>query len=119
MTVLTENGSTDDLDATHGTITIGDGGATNGAARNNLGGGTVTLEYLQDKGDASVANNWHPVNDTGSGAEVLMQYTTAPQHIAFNLFSGVSRIRATLSGATTPNVEINVRGHVTKKNTIV
>ena len=103
--LFTADGSNLSIGAERGILIIGDSGVADGQPRNNLGtNGVITLEYLEEFGDASDAAKWHPVMDTGSGVPVLMEFTTAPQAVSLLNFGAVRRVRVTLSGATAPNV---------------
>lgn len=98
MAILTEDGELMGNVGSSGALYIGDpGGSTN----TDYGGGTVTLERRNQDG------TWTIVNDTSSGAEILMQYASGVQAIKFDLgYTGP--IRATLTGSTNPTLRLFV-----------
>jgi len=108
MPLLTANGVVREMQAESGVFVVGKSGETDGAGRSDLGGGTVVLETIGDDLDPTQIANWSPINDTNSGTEVLMSYTTAPQAISFVFYGGARRIRARLESATSPNVWVNI-----------
>ena len=113
MPVLDANGAFQERDAESGVFIVGKGGSADGTALTDLGGGDISLQYLPDSGlDATVDANWATVNDTGSGVEVLMEFSVAPQAVSFVFYGGARRIRGFLSGATNPDVVVNIASEI-------
>ena len=92
---LTANGDTEILFAKYASLTFS----------GSIDGGTFTLKRLKHGTDASVDSNWIAVQDKDGVAT----YTTSPGGNYFQFGEGV-RLRATLSGATSPALEYQLLG---------
>jgi hypothetical protein len=102
--IITSDGTYLNTSARSFNIFIGD---PSGAAHTDFGGGTLTLQRLVDTGDPSNSDDWVTVNDTSTGTERLMSYTSGPEALTVE-FQSVSRIRAVLSGSTSPDLRVDI-----------
>ena len=66
----------------------------------DLGGGTLTVRRLIDRGDPSIDSNWVPLADS-SGAAV---YTISPGGARYDVRK-TTNLKATLTDSTNPNLE--------------
>lgn len=103
---ITEDGEYFKTYAKKGILYVGAPGGSSGV---DYGGGVLALQRLVENGDESEDTDWVSVNDTTSGSEVIMSYSSGTVADKFDFYGVDELIRVKVSDSTGPDLDVELK----------